>query len=342
MPERNLRKPTFPRTLIWYLASKDSFARLSIGGYDASLFTPSNVTFNFANTPKGLLVALQSIQTGGTNVTELLPDPIIATIDSGVSHLWLPPASCQLFVAAFHLTSNSTLGLYLIDERAHQDNLARGAGVRFALSDRLSDGPQQSNATVVLPYGALDLELTAEAAAPGGGNATARYFPLRQAANATQYTLGRAFLQHAYIIADYERGTFSVNQALVDRAAEPQLRAILPPAAAAPSSTGASGAAGATLPTGAILGIVIGVVALAGGLALGAALTWRRRRRRPRPAPPVGELKGRAVAPPAEVAGGGLVSEADGQPDRAHAELAGKAPPLAEMPDRAPAAAEMP
>ena len=45
------------------------------------------------------------------------------------------------------------------------------------------------------------------------GNGT-RYFPLRRAENATQYTLGRAFFQDAYVIADYERSTFSISQAV--------------------------------------------------------------------------------------------------------------------------------
>lgn len=45
-------------------------------------------------------------------------------------------------------------------------------------------------------------------------NNQTRYFPLRQAQNDTQYTLGRAFLQDAYVIADYDRSNFSVSQAV--------------------------------------------------------------------------------------------------------------------------------
>ncbi|CAD6591030.1 MAG: hypothetical protein ASARMPREDX12_004894 [Alectoria sarmentosa] len=41
---------------------------------------------------------------------------------------------------------------------------------------------------------------------------TRYYFPLRQAVNESQYTLGRAFLQEAYVIVDYERSNFSVSQ----------------------------------------------------------------------------------------------------------------------------------
>jgi hypothetical protein len=40
------------------------------------------------------------------------------------------------------------------------------------------------------------------------------FFPLKCAANSTQYILGRSFLQEAYITADYERRNFSIAQVL--------------------------------------------------------------------------------------------------------------------------------
>jgi hypothetical protein len=45
---------------------------------------------------------------------------------------------------------------------------------------------------------------------------TYRYLPIRRAANESQFTLGRAFLQEVYLIADYERGNFSLIQARYD------------------------------------------------------------------------------------------------------------------------------
>ena len=41
-----------------------------------------------------------------------------------------------------------------------------------------------------------------------------RYFPLKRAKRAKQYTLGRVFLRGAYIFTDYERQSCSVSQAL--------------------------------------------------------------------------------------------------------------------------------
>jgi hypothetical protein len=68
-----------------------------------------------------------------------------------------------------------------------------------------------NRANIVLPYTAFDLE----AKHPIYPNST-RYFPLRRAANSSQYRLGRVFLQEAYIIADYERSAFSVHQARLE------------------------------------------------------------------------------------------------------------------------------
>ena len=62
---------------------------------------------------------------------------------------------------------------------------------------------------IVMGYRSFDL--TAEY--PIVNNAT-RYFPLKQAQNDSQYTLGRTFLQDAYVIADYDRSNFSVSQAV--------------------------------------------------------------------------------------------------------------------------------
>ena len=60
-----------------------------------------------------------------------------------------------------------------------------------------------------MPYSAFDLTVGWPIV-----NSSTRYFPIRRAQNNTQFTLGRTFLQYAYVIADYERSNFSVSQAL--------------------------------------------------------------------------------------------------------------------------------
>ena len=51
------------------------------------------------------------------------------------------------------------------------------------------------NLDIVLPCAAFDLT----ASFPVANNTTTNYFPLRRAANDTQYALGRVFLQEAYV-----------------------------------------------------------------------------------------------------------------------------------------------
>ena len=255
--------------------NKQSLASLSIGGYDASLFVANNATFHLAaSDQRDILVGLRSITVDGKS---LLPQPILAFIDAGVSHIWLPEEACRVFEQQFSLTWNSTLELYLVNDTVHDTLLKQNASIEFAFSNDL--GSITPNATIVLPYTAFDQQLTAEY--PGVANTT-RYFPIRRAANATQFTLGRTFFQHAYVIADYERRTFSVNQALFPSSPTQDLREILPPSltppTAGPSLVPPNNSS--AVPTGAIVGIVIGVVVVIA--ALGGLAFWRRRRRRRR------------------------------------------------------------
>lgn len=64
-----------------------------------------------------------------------------------------------------------------------------------------------SQVSIVLPYSSFDLQ----ASWPIYENAT-NYFPIRRG-NEKQWTLGRAFMQEAYVVADFERQEFHVHQA---------------------------------------------------------------------------------------------------------------------------------
>lgn len=110
------------------------------------------------------------------------------------------------------------------------------------------------------------LQFDLEASYPIYPNATS-YFPIRRAANDSQYTLGRAFLQEAYVVADYERSNFSIHQVVFDSQAQNIV------AIHAPNSTliDTSPKKDQFLSAGAIAGIVIGVVA---AVALLGALAW--------------------------------------------------------------------
>ncbi|KAG0648252.1 hypothetical protein D0Z07_5497, partial [Hyphodiscus hymeniophilus] len=110
--------------------------------------------------------------------------------------------------------------------------------------------------SINLPYAAFDLQATY----PIFPNAT-NYFPLRRAANQSQYTLGRTFLQEAYVIADYNRSTFSVSQSLFNENSTEKIIPIYPPFA----KTTHSG-----MPKNTLMAITIAV--LAGAMLLTAGL----------------------------------------------------------------------
>ena len=250
--------------------NKQSLASLLLGGYDSSLFHPSNVNFTFSKyLPRELSAGLRSIRMNGT---ELLAEPHVSYLDSLTSQIWLPLDSCNLIEKQFNLTWNSTLSLYLIkDDTLHDELLKQNASLEFKLSNDIQS--DSANVTVVIPYGSLALELTPEY--PHISNTT-RYFPIRRATNSTQYTLGRAFFQHAYVIADYERQTFSVNQAIFGSSQGPQLQEIRPPTSASDSPS-AQSTVDSPLPAAAMVGIVAGTVSLIVALALcGLWIRWRR------------------------------------------------------------------
>ena len=168
---------------------KQVLGSLTFGGYDASRFTPSNVSFKFAeDNSRDLVVGVQSIifngrpnsPTSHINSTSLLLNAILSFVDATVSHIWLPLESCLAFEVAFGITWDPSSELYLVNDTLHESLVAQNASLTFKLG--------------TLPYASFDLVVTT--AYPNISNTT-KYFPLRRAANETQYTLGRAFLQEA-------------------------------------------------------------------------------------------------------------------------------------------------
>jgi hypothetical protein len=164
------------------------FGSLTLGGYDAARLTPNNVTFGFgADTSRILLVGLQSIVTNsGYN---LLPEGIVALVDSTVPDIWVPQESCQKFEGAFGLMPDSTTGLYLVNDTLHNALVAKNFNLTFKLGPEVEGG---NSVDIVLPYASFDLNISFPEI-----NISSRYFPLRCAENNTQYTIGRVFLQES-------------------------------------------------------------------------------------------------------------------------------------------------
>jgi hypothetical protein len=138
---------------------------------------------------RDLVVYLQSISYSGSTSATLSSDPILIFIDSTDPNLWLPGSVCDAFEKAFGLTLDNESGLYLVNDTHNTDLLNSNAQVSFRLSDVASGG---AAVTITLPYNAFALAAKAPLV-----NDSSYYFPLKRAANETQYTLGRVFLQEA-------------------------------------------------------------------------------------------------------------------------------------------------
>ena len=189
-----------------YYKQPTAFGSLTLGGYDAARFVQSRVTFPFGpDISRDLVVPIQSITSDAAS-GPLLSSVIYAYIDSLVPHIWLPLEACQAFEKAFGLIYNETAELYFVNDTTREKLLSQNPNVTFTLGPASAGG---STVDILMHYGSFDLI----ADHPIVKNAT-RYFPLRQAQNDSQYTLGRAFLQDAYVIADYDRSNFSVSQAV--------------------------------------------------------------------------------------------------------------------------------
>ena len=136
------------------------------------------------------------------------------TIDSTTPYLWLPHSVCSRFEAAFGLSYDDRVQLYTYGSNASRHDAVVDWNVTFQFT--LADLPGSSKTVdISLPFASFDLQLSYPF--PGlnmtDASSAINYFPLRRAANESQYTIGRSFLQEAYLIVDYERNNFSVHQA---------------------------------------------------------------------------------------------------------------------------------
>ncbi|KAK4546905.1 hypothetical protein LTR36_001637 [Oleoguttula mirabilis] len=248
------------------------YGSLVLGGYDQNRFTHTNVTFPFyEDISRDLLVNVQAITTD-SGATDLLPDGTFAAfIDSTVPEIWLPETACTAFETAFNLTWNTDYSRYLVNSSQHAQLTAAAPEVTFVLSPSATG--DESAVSVTLPYGAFDLQVQFPIVENPNSS---YYFPLMRAANDTQYTLGRTFLQEAYLIADYERSNFTVAPCQWDATtlSSSDLISILTVnETLAEDKSGSSGG----ISGGAIGGVVVGIVAV---IAILAAILWFLRRRK--------------------------------------------------------------
>ena len=280
-----------------YYRLKNVPSSLTLGGVDANRFVPNTASFALGPNQQPV-VAINSISVSSNpdSSTTTKPDwssnPLtlldsseadLFTIDSSTPFLWFPDSVCESFAQAFNLTYDDTLQLYTYpDTSGAMLDIVRSWNANFKFT--IADLPGSSNFVEIrLPYAAFDLQLSFPF--PNGpetaDSASTTYFPLRKAGNNTQYTIGRSFLQEAYLTVDYERNNFSVSQAKfsLDALTNIDLVSITPPSNSNYTSPAGHSPTTSSLSTGAKVGIGIGIALLAiGCMALVVYLLFLRKR----------------------------------------------------------------
>lgn len=202
-----------------------------------------------------------------SGTASLLPDgiPVTATIDSSVSQYYLPQSVCDLFQQAFGLQYDEAKDFYLVNKTAHSQLLQSNPSVTFTIGE---DSDSSSTTNIRLPYAAFDLAV----GIPFYNNDT-RYFPIRVAKDESKQVLGRAFLQEAYVVVDWERNNFTIGQAIHQRESTNIVEITSAAADIPPADPGLS--------IGAIVGIAVGAVAgVAAVIAIGIFFFCRARRQK--------------------------------------------------------------
>ncbi|CAG8950327.1 hypothetical protein HYFRA_00006820 [Hymenoscyphus fraxineus] len=250
-----------------YRNGKPNPGSLTLGGSDTSLYIPNALSVNFNNlSAHDLTINVNKITfaTGSGNKT-LSNSPFSAFVDTTTPYLWLPTEVCKLFEEAFGLIWNEESQLYLVDAQLTKKIAEQNPTVAFTLTNSTS----KVLVDIVLPFQAFDL-----IAKPPLVKTLTHYFPLKRAANAGQITLGRTFLQEAYIIADYERSTFSLHQR--DWNAKSSNVTPIAPIGVLPPGTSTTNA---PVNVGAIVAGCIGGVVLLAVIALAVVMGLRHRKR---------------------------------------------------------------
>lgn len=256
------------------------YGSLTLGGYDSNLFEKNDISFPFyEDISRDLSVNLQSVTADKGTPSDLLPDGSISIfIDSTVPEIWLPESACSAFEQAFGITYNTDIGRYLVSNSTRQQLLSQNPSITFTIGPDVRGG---KTVDITLPYSAFDLQVGFPII-PNNFSGPSYYFPLQRAANDTQYTLGRTFLQEAYLVVDYERQNFTVSQCVwtQDAVSNQKIESIISPSLANSTSSTQMGD-NAGLSTGAIAGVAVaGVVVIIA--ILGLILFFLRRKRNAR------------------------------------------------------------
>ena len=201
---------------------------MTLGGFDSNRFVSNTISFDLDDSQSPVISIDKIIVKAEPSVNSKTstgwdddsvtfsdsPSAELFTIDSTTPYLWLPESLCLQFEKALGLTYDDEVELYTFGTNMTQHDTLVDWNLTFNFV--LTDLPGSSKSiSLSLPYAAFDLQLSFPYTGLGlnVSSPPVNYFPLRKAANSTQYTIGRSFLQETYLIVDYERNNFSISQA---------------------------------------------------------------------------------------------------------------------------------
>ncbi|KAL2137389.1 hypothetical protein VTI74DRAFT_10 [Chaetomium olivicolor] len=214
-------------------------ASLTLGGYDTLRYKPHDTTFSLDPVTRLPTVRLRGItaqvpsmeQTPTKNWASTsqplvkMDDSIIAVIDSSTPYLWLPTEVCERFAAALNLTWREDLGLYVFADGAQYTHYQSDTSLSFTFTLSSYQNADNFGQPFDTP-GVVNITLPSAAFAQllrypfknviQWGDSSVPYFPLKRSTkevNNNQYIVGRVFMQEAYIITSYDRGSYSLHQA---------------------------------------------------------------------------------------------------------------------------------
>lgn len=293
-------------------------ASLTLGGYDQARFVNHSTTFVLSQSddlPHTLVRGISLTANDTNEVPEAWGSPNVgvsswnrsftALIDSTTPYLWLPRDACEQLATTLNLTYDDNFDLYTLSNDKYNEYLnSDDLSLTFSLSsidnrDNFGDplaAPGVVNISIPLRafVGTIQYPFMGGASIDYGDPAVP-YFTLRRAPNNDTYVIGRSFLQEAYLVTQYDQRHFGVYQARFPK--EPvrgaQIETIGQGSNSPYPGPETATASGSGLSTGAIVGIVVGVVA-ACSFVIAAWFLCRRRRkaRSPTPTDSIDEAKG--------------------------------------------------
>ncbi|OIW28450.1 acid protease [Coniochaeta ligniaria NRRL 30616] len=210
---------------------------LTLGGYDANRLKPHDVNFHLNPNDRipsvnlrGITATVPTLESAPASKWTSTSQPLLgmnesvtAVVDTSTPYLWLPAAVCDRFAKYLNLQWNETLGVYVFSEGSQYTDYLQQSPLSFTFSISSYDYLDNFAQPLALP-GVVNITIPAAAFAQllrypfanviKFSDSSIPYFPLKRAAAGGPYIIGRAFMQAAYMIMNYETAQFSIHEAV--------------------------------------------------------------------------------------------------------------------------------